>query len=107
MKIGHAERTLEHLSNGLRQFLESGYTVWEEPDGSLRLLSTRERIATINGLKIVIYSNEHHPPHFYVKSPISTLPSHSPIVRFSQAISTARIAIVSATGTAIGRAKRS
>ena len=29
---------------------------------------TRERISTINNMQIIIYSNDHNPPHFHVKS---------------------------------------
>lgn len=31
-------------------------------------LATKERVATINDLQIIIYSNDHNPPHFHVKS---------------------------------------
>ena len=30
--------------------------------------SQKERIATINNLQLVIYSNDHNPPHFHVIS---------------------------------------
>ena len=30
--------------------------------------ATKERVATIKDLKIIIYSNDHNPPHFHVKS---------------------------------------
>ncbi|HDZ85225.1 MAG TPA: DUF4160 domain-containing protein [Candidatus Moranbacteria bacterium] len=30
--------------------------------------ATKERIATINDLQVIIYSNDHNPPHFHVKS---------------------------------------
>lgn len=29
---------------------------------------TRERISTIGNMQIIIYSNDHNPPHFHVKS---------------------------------------
>jgi hypothetical protein len=29
---------------------------------------TRERISTIRNMQILIYSNDHNPPHFHVKS---------------------------------------
>jgi len=28
----------------------------------------KERIGTINDMKVIIYSNDHNPPHFHVKS---------------------------------------
>jgi hypothetical protein len=31
-------------------------------------LSTKERITTIDDLQIIIYSNDHDPPHFHVKT---------------------------------------
>ena len=61
--------TLDELSTNLRRLLESGCYVWEEPDGRRILLNTRERVGTINGLSIAIYSDEHNPPHFHVRSP--------------------------------------
>jgi hypothetical protein len=61
--------TLDKLSESLRRLLESGCYVWEELDGRRILLYTRERVGTINGLSISIYSAEHNPPHFHVRSP--------------------------------------
>ncbi|REG91120.1 DUF4160 domain-containing protein [Flavobacterium aquicola] len=29
---------------------------------------TRERIGTVNGMQVIIYSNDHNPPHFHVKT---------------------------------------
>ncbi len=29
---------------------------------------TKERVATIDDLQVVIYSNDHNPPHFHVKT---------------------------------------
>lgn len=34
----------------------------------LQGIETRERIATIGNMQIIIYSNDHNPPHFHVKS---------------------------------------
>jgi len=31
-------------------------------------LATKERVDTINDLNVLIYSNDHNPPHFHVKS---------------------------------------
>jgi hypothetical protein len=33
-----------------------------------RLIVPKERIATIRNMHIIIYSNDHNPPHFHVKS---------------------------------------
>jgi hypothetical protein len=30
--------------------------------------ATKERVATIDDLQVIIYSNDHNPPHFYVKT---------------------------------------
>jgi hypothetical protein len=30
--------------------------------------ATKERVETINDLQVIIYSNDHNPPHFHVKS---------------------------------------
>ena len=39
-----------------------------EKNGDLILVEQRQLVETICGLKIEIYSNEHTPPHFHVKS---------------------------------------
>lgn len=31
-------------------------------------LATKERVKTINNLEVIIYSTDHNPPHFHVKS---------------------------------------
>lgn len=41
----------------------------EEYDGELYLIETKQLVAKIKSLKIEVYSNEHPPPHFHVKSP--------------------------------------
>ncbi|MBS7788317.1 DUF4160 domain-containing protein [Flavobacterium sp. CYK-55] len=30
--------------------------------------ATKERVKTINDLQVIIYSNDHNPPHFHVKT---------------------------------------
>ena len=30
--------------------------------------ATKERVATIDDLQVIIYSNDHNPPHFHVKT---------------------------------------
>ncbi len=37
-------------------------------DGKGQFYEHRDRIATINNLKVVIYSNDYHPAHFHVVS---------------------------------------
>ncbi|MFC4740367.1 DUF4160 domain-containing protein [Flavobacterium ponti] len=34
----------------------------------LQGIETRERIGTLGNMQIMIYSNDHNPPHFHVKS---------------------------------------
>jgi len=34
----------------------------------LQGIETRERISTLGNMQIIIYSNDHNPPHFHVKS---------------------------------------
>ena len=31
-------------------------------------IATKERITTINDLQVIIFSNDHNPPHFHVKT---------------------------------------
>jgi len=49
--------------------LRSGLCSVVDRDGELVLLETRQRVAVIdNRMRIEIYSDEHAPPHFHVKS---------------------------------------
>lgn len=41
----------------------------EEYNGELCLVEIKQQVARVKSLKIEIYSNEHPPPHFHVKSP--------------------------------------
>jgi hypothetical protein len=66
-KVQKAEN-IDDLSACLELLLNSGCSVWDEPSGEQKLLFTRALVERINGLKIEIYSNEHVPPHFHVKS---------------------------------------
>jgi hypothetical protein len=61
-------QTVEDLAEYLELFLNSGCSVWTEPNGEQFLTETRALVDRINGLAIHIYSNEHAPPHFHVKS---------------------------------------
>jgi Domain of unknown function (DUF4160) len=56
-------KSLEELSLLLQKILK-GYEVWD--DGTLGFI--KRRIDEFHGLKIEIYSDEHSPPHFHVKS---------------------------------------
>lgn len=61
-------QTVEDLAEYLELFLNSGCSVWTEPNGERILIETRALVDRINGLTINIYPNEHPPPHFHVKS---------------------------------------
>jgi hypothetical protein len=52
----------------LEAILHNPCNVWEE-DGESFLIEIRQLVAKVNGLNIEVYSNEHPPPHFHVKSP--------------------------------------
>ena len=56
------------LAEHLELFLNSGCSVWTEPDGEKILLLSRALVGQIHGLTMRIYSDEHAPPHFHVKS---------------------------------------
>ena len=40
-----------------------------EENGESFLIEIKQLVARVYGLKIEVYSNEHPPPHFHVKSP--------------------------------------
>jgi hypothetical protein len=52
----------------LEAILHNPCNVWED-DGESFLIEIKQLVAKVNGLRIEIYSNEHPPPHFHVKSP--------------------------------------
>jgi hypothetical protein len=56
------------LAAHLELFLNSGCSVWTEPNGEKILLLSRALVGQIHGLTMRIYSDEHAPPHFHVKS---------------------------------------
>ena len=58
------------LAEHLELFLNSGCSVWTEPDGETILLLSRALVGQIHGLTMRIYSDEHAPPHFHVKSKV-------------------------------------
>jgi Domain of unknown function (DUF4160) len=60
---------MDEFTEWLEAILHEPCSVWENEDGSLQLLEIRQLVARLNGLKIEIYSDEHAPPHFHVKSP--------------------------------------
>lgn len=53
----------------LEAILHGHCSVFQESNGDLILLETRQLVERIKGVKIEIYSKEHPPPHFHVKSP--------------------------------------
>lgn len=69
---------LDDLATCLEKLLGSGCTVWtDEQTGKDILLFTRAEVARFNGLKILIYPNDHPPPHFHVRN------NAGPIGRFA------------------------
>lgn len=60
--------SLEDFTAWLEAVLHNPCSVWDE-DGEPFLIELKQLVARVNGLKIEIYSNEHPPPHFHVKSP--------------------------------------
>jgi len=50
----------------LKPILERYFS--EDLEILLQGIETRERIATLGKMQIIIYSNDHNPPHFHVKS---------------------------------------
>jgi hypothetical protein len=61
-------RSFEDFAAWLEAILHNPCSVWEE-DGEEFLIEIKHLVARVNGLKIEVYSNEHPPPHFHVKSP--------------------------------------
>jgi len=53
----------------LESLFHNGCYIGEDSNGEEKLIETRKAIEELKGLKIEIYSNEHPPPHFHVKSP--------------------------------------
>lgn len=56
-------QTLDELAQILK-ILIAQHSVWD--DGTL--LMTRQRVDFVDGFSIEIYSKEHTPPHFHIKS---------------------------------------
>ncbi|AOE48765.1 DUF4160 domain-containing protein [Kangiella sediminilitoris] len=61
-------RSFEDHAAWLEAILHNPCNVWEE-DGEMFLIEIKQLVTRVNGLKIEVYSNEHPPPHFHVKSP--------------------------------------
>jgi hypothetical protein len=59
---------IEDYTAWLEAILHNSCSVWEEENGEQFLIEIRQLVQRVNGLKIEIYSNEHPPPHFHVKS---------------------------------------
>jgi len=60
---------IEEYAEWLDSLLHRGCYIWEDTDGEEKIIETRKAIEKLKGLKIEMYSNEHPPPHFHVKSP--------------------------------------
>ena len=66
LKLGFRNRT-QNLEDLLNQY-------WNTSGDNIELIlensnsNIKERVKTINNLEIIIYSNDHNPPHFHVKS---------------------------------------
>lgn len=58
---------LDDFAEYLEAILNNGCSVLEI-DGELVLLEIKKLVANVRGLKVEIYSKEHPPPHFHVKS---------------------------------------
>ncbi len=59
--------TFEEWAEWLEALLHNPCSIFER-DGELLLLENKQLVARVNGLKIEVFSNEHPPPHFHVKS---------------------------------------
>jgi len=60
--------TIEHWAMWLEALLHNPCSIYER-DGASILLETKQLVERLDGLRIEIYSDEHPPPHFHVKSP--------------------------------------
>lgn len=60
--------SLDDFAAWLEAILHNPCSVWEE-DGECALIEIRQLVDRVYGLRIEVYSNEHPPPHFHVKSP--------------------------------------
>jgi len=59
--------TLNDWTEYLDSLLHGPCAVWEE-NGELSLIETRQLVEMVRGMRISIFSREHPPPHFHVKS---------------------------------------
>lgn len=59
---------LDEFAEWLEALLHNPCSIWEE-DGRSFVVEIRQLVARLDGLRIEIYSNEHPPPHFHVRSP--------------------------------------
>lgn len=58
-------KSLQDAAVVLSELLTGGYSVWV--DG--RLCNIKQLVARVGGIEIRVYSDEHPPPHFHVRSP--------------------------------------
>lgn len=61
-------QTVEHWAMWLEALLHNPCSIHEH-DGDTILIETKQLVERLDGLCIEIYSGEHPPPHFHVKSP--------------------------------------
>jgi len=59
--------SIDDYAAWLEALLNNPCSIWDEDDEPF-VIEIKQFIASINGLKIEIYSNEHPPPHFHVNS---------------------------------------
>ena len=58
--------TVEEFASHLQDFLASSAAVIWDEEGKAELGFAKVLVDRIHGLRIEIYSKEHHPPHFHV-----------------------------------------
>jgi hypothetical protein len=61
-------KSFDDFTAWLEAILHNSCNVSEE-DGESFLIEIKQLVDRVKGLKIEVYSNEHPPPHFHVKSP--------------------------------------
>jgi len=60
---------IEDYAEWLEALLHNPCSIFIGDSGTETLLENKELVARVDGLKIEIYSNEHPPPHFHVRTP--------------------------------------
>lgn len=57
--------TIDDATEALFILLNGGYGIWEDGEP----YCVRHLVAKVGNLKIVVYPNDHMPPHFHIRSP--------------------------------------